>query len=927
MLIIRKEQFDAFKIPFRKRARVNILHNIQDKEFHKVYEEGRNIVVEDSKGRQTRLHFAENFLPEKITKPSNTQYKLAFDEDDRLINFGFAGSEESLRLTYQKELLTNILLNDDIITINYDEEKRITEIFYPDNKSVKFTYNQNNELIALTNRAGETKQFGTSYHNGRFIYSIRDSLGRDTLFERNNEGSIGKIVFPDGSTEETIFNEDIAAEITTLRNGVQRITYYEGVYPSRIEYGDGNFVNLEVKENGQVESIENETGTINYEYDGDGKLLHESFHDQKVTYNYDADDLLTNIIYPTGLSVKYDYDEDGRLKTIEVDDQVVEYKYAANDTVSEIRYPNGLTEIQRSKVVSGLQESKVVSKRGETLSRQLYSYDNLTRLTEYLDQNNEGETKQWRFGYDDDSRLLSSEDIISQRKESFKYDNKGNFSEINQKQVIVGRMDELRSIGNSSIQYDGSGNVSSFINELGKRVELKFNDSGVLKFARIEDDEWEYWYDGSGRRIAKSNGKETYKYHWASEKLLSEEYNKTGNAVTLREYIYAPYHNIPIAIKENSNLFWFQRDVRGAITHAYDGEGETIWSTSYNAFGSAQISIEKIRQPWRLIGQYFDDETGLHYNFSRYYSPLLRSYLSIDPKWFNIEAINYGFCKNDPFNRIDPTANLSALLAIGGTIAGAAIGFCIAGPAGAAIGGIIAGGIVGALSEKEGPWWQGAIKGVTTSAIMEVGALSGLGLAGIIAGGAVAGIADSVMDDSLKNRDICIPCALAEGAIFAATAGLFAVVGKAISSRLASKLKLDAPHTNMTRAQKGVYGEHVTDVHMQDEGFEKLNGSLTKSTDAPKGKGIDGVWKNSNPPPEYIITESKYGSGKLNKKTKQMSDEWVQSRLKKEVGDQEAEKILDAMERGQVEKRLYSVDEYGNISEPISVDEFGKEIK
>jgi len=33
----------------------------------------------------------------------------------------------------------------------------------------------------------------------------------------------------------------------------------------------------------------------------------------------------------------------------------------------------------------------------------------------------------------------------------------------------------------------------------------------------------------------------------------------------------------------------------------------------------------------RLPGQYFDSETGLHYNYSRYYDPATGRYLTADP--------------------------------------------------------------------------------------------------------------------------------------------------------------------------------------------------------------------------------------------------------------------------------------------------------
>jgi hypothetical protein len=122
---------------------------------------------------------------------------------------------------------------------------------------------------------------------------------------------------------------------------------------------------------------------------------------------------------------------------------------------------------------------------------------------------------------------------------------------------------------------------------------------------------------------------------------------------------------------------------------------------------------------------------------------------------------------------------------------------------------------------------------------------------------------------------------------------------------------------DFTSAEKGVYGEAQSDIYMQEDGFQKLNGDIVKPEDAPLGKGIDGVWRNTNPPPEYVVTESKYGSSGLSTLkdgTKQMSDDWVDARLNQAVGTQTADEIRDADARGQVEKWLLNVSENGNVT-------------
>lgn len=125
---------------------------------------------------------------------------------------------------------------------------------------------------------------------------------------------------------------------------------------------------------------------------------------------------------------------------------------------------------------------------------------------------------------------------------------------------------------------------------------------------------------------------------------------------------------------------------------------------------------------------------------------------------------------------------------------------------------------------------------------------------------------------------------------------------------------------DFTNSEKGVYGEAMSDEYMQEGGFQKLNGDIVQVGDAPLGQGIDGVWKNTSPPPEYVVTESKYGSSTLSTLkdgTKQMSDKWVNDRLDASVGREMADDIRDADSRGQVEKWLLNVDSNGNVSKTV----------
>jgi RHS repeat-associated protein len=80
--------------------------------------------------------------------------------------------------------------------------------------------------------------------------------------------------------------------------------------------------------------------------------------------------------------------------------------------------------------------------------------------------------------------------------------------------------------------------------------------------------------------------------------------------------------------------------------------GLVVWSARYDSFGNAEIGIEGITNNLRLPGQYFDAETGLNYNWHRYYDPATGRYLRTDPYGQGLNL--YAYCFNNPLTLIDP---------------------------------------------------------------------------------------------------------------------------------------------------------------------------------------------------------------------------------------------------------------------------------
>ncbi len=84
-----------------------------------------------------------------------------------------------------------------------------------------------------------------------------------------------------------------------------------------------------------------------------------------------------------------------------------------------------------------------------------------------------------------------------------------------------------------------------------------------------------------------------------------------------------------------------------------DASGAVVWKAAYLPFGRAIVAQADVENNLRFPGQYFDEETGLHYNWHRYYDPGAGRYLTADPIGL-VGGINlYAYASNDPINAID----------------------------------------------------------------------------------------------------------------------------------------------------------------------------------------------------------------------------------------------------------------------------------
>ena len=117
-----------------------------------------------------------------------------------------------------------------------------------------------------------------------------------------------------------------------------------------------------------------------------------------------------------------------------------------------------------------------------------------------------------------------------------------------------------------------------------------------------------------------------------------------------------------------------------------DQSGALAWDRVAMPFGETVSLTGTDTNPLRFPGQYFDTETGFHYNYFRDYDPSVGRYLQSDPIGLAGGLNTYSYVLGNPVNLVDPTGESPAILA--------PIIACLVNPACASGGAAVVGGAI-----------------------------------------------------------------------------------------------------------------------------------------------------------------------------------------------------------------------------------------
>ncbi|WP_343791699.1 RHS repeat-associated core domain-containing protein, partial [Dokdonella soli] len=176
-----------------------------------------------------------------------------------------------------------------------------------------------------------------------------------------------------------------------------------------------------------------------------------------------------------------------------------------------------------------------------------------------------------------------------------------------------------------------------------------------------------YTYDGRGQRVNKTRSDLTdgalfrtttnLLFGYDEGGRLLGDYAKTG--AVQDEYVYLD--NVPIAVVAGGSLYAIETDQLGTPRLAFNpATNATVWSWDplASTFGT-NAPTGSLTLNLRFPGQYFDAETGLHYNYKRDYESATGRYTESDPLGLDGGISTYGYASSQPLGKIDPSGMLS----------------------------------------------------------------------------------------------------------------------------------------------------------------------------------------------------------------------------------------------------------------------------
>ncbi|WP_213453720.1 DUF6531 domain-containing protein [Rhizomonospora bruguierae] len=621
----------------------------------------------DPLGRVTRIAYDERGRPVGLTRPDGSRTSVAYDENgvtpvsgertegvpDRVFDLDGLGRARSVRhpdgttarfgWTAEGDLAWRVGPDGATRQWHYDGEGNLVESIDAVGRAARFEYGPFDLPLARIDEAGNRTEFG--YDTELRLTTVTNPAGQVWRYRYDAGGRLAEETDFDGRGQR--YTHDAAGQLTAYTNPAGETTHYGYDVLGRVterRVGD-TVTRLEYDAQGRIVAALTPDAVVRFERDERGRVVAETINGRTVRTSYHAElGTVEAHTTPSGRLSRWTFDAHGRPESLATGRHLVRFEHdAAGREIS--RTVDGVVALRQTFDAAGRLAAQHIA--GST--EHGFFYDASDRVTAIVDP----VAGDRSFDADElgQIRAVATGDGQTER---YDYDAAGN---------LVGT-------GGGRWEFDGTMLVRSdeatFSYDDKGRLITRVDPAGVWRFAwdagdRLVQavtpggDRWRYRYDGFGRRIAKQrltdDGTVLEEVHfaWAGDLMVEQSHRDTTGTTTTTSWEYRPGDLAPVTQTDGDALHAVITDLIGTPTHLVAADGALSWWSRGDLWGGQRPrrrgasdqaaaahqprghSPDPGATPLRFPGQYFDAETGLHYNRFRFYDPSTARYLSPDP--------------------------------------------------------------------------------------------------------------------------------------------------------------------------------------------------------------------------------------------------------------------------------------------------------
>lgn len=556
--------------------------------------------------------------------PSGATMRCGYDAEDNLTRYvDENGAETRLEYFGQGEIAKRIQPDGYSVQYHYDTEERLIGVTNQRGESYQLKRDALGRIIEEVDYWGQARRY--AYDASGYLSSSTDPLGRTIGYATDPLGRILKKTLPDGFVET--FAYDANGNLVETANPHAAIKRQFDAEGRLTEEAQGVF-------------------TIRNSYDASGnRVARETSLGNAVAYEFDALDQAVAVRINQDEPIRIERDGAGRIAREQLSPHLSrQFGYSADGYLTEQAVSTNGSALFATRFEYD-PAGNLTQRSDSQYGVDVYRYDPLGRITEHLDP----QRRITCYLNDPAGDRLRTRIVEGTRRRAVGGG------------VVEGEWSREGEYEGTYYRFDRAGNLVER-RDRERDLRLVWDANQRLVESQVNGTVTRYGYDPLGRRLLKETGEGRTLFYWDGDALVGERGvvvnppnepmpTTDGKVVALagqrekarwespkkmREYVYYPEAFEPLTLIEGAgtarDVYHYHNDPNGCPTRLTDANGEVRWGASYAAWGqTSKLYINRIDNPIRLQGQYFDLESGLTYNRHRYFDTGQGQFVSQDP--------------------------------------------------------------------------------------------------------------------------------------------------------------------------------------------------------------------------------------------------------------------------------------------------------